>query len=625
VKQPPPLDLLLPSPKKATALPALCFGEVKANESDPSLHKLPAYDRVLGLLKRYSIESAPALSLRFVRDASLAPEAYKLTASAAIIEVSSSTPAGSRYALSTLQQWLELNGPQGSLPGLAVEDEPDLAQRGVMLDISRDRVPSMATAFALVELLSSWKINQLQLYTEHTFAYSGAAAVWGDSSPWTAEEIRALDSHAELHGIELVPNQQSFGHLHRWLVHSPYNQLAEVPEGVVHPFHPTKQPFSICPTDETSLQFLASLYDELLPNFKSQRVNVGLDETFDLGLGKSKTEVEARGVAEVYMDFLQGVHGLIEERGHKMQFWADIILNHPETLERLPQDCESVLWGYEADHPLDAEAKILKDSGVDYLIAPGTSSWQSFGGRTNNCIANLRSASRAARAHSAGGLLITDWGDRGHIQPLPISYLGFLHGAEAAWNGAAAELRSDEELAALLDHHAFKDPEAGLGEFALALGRASDPCNVTAHNVAALFFPIGFPEESLPLERAPGLTHEAFQAGKSALESLHKQRSSLAPRSPEAQLAFSELSLALDLLSCSCELGILRSQQPVGAPIHALPSELTAEIAVELRALGERHADLWLVRSRPGGLVDSVARLHGLADILQADHPPESS
>jgi hexosaminidase len=611
------LALLLPAPKAAATLPELNFDEVIGRDSGLSAEAFPTYPRIVEHLKRWSTAGSPVLGFSFVEDQNLGPEAYSLRASQSQITISASTDAGKRYALNTLLQWLELSKKNPKLTGLMVEDEPDLPQRGVMLDISRDRVPTLATACQLVELFASWKINQLQLYTEHTFAYSGAASVWGQASPWTADEIQALDRHAALHGIELVPNQQSFGHLHRWLVHSPYEQLAEVPEGVTHPFHPTKQPFSLCPNDESSLRFLASLYDELLPNFKSQRFNVGLDETFDLGLGRSKAEVEARGVAEVYMDFLLGVHGLVSERGHKMQFWADIILNHPDVLHRLPSDCEAVLWGYEADHPLDKEAKVLQSSGVDYLIAPGTSSWQSFGGRTDNCIANLRSASAAARGRGAGGLLITDWGDRGHIQPLPVSYLGFLHGAEAAWNAEAAEQRTDEQLAALLDQHAFKDPNAGLGAFALALGRASDACEVKAHNISALFFPIGFPEAVFPNERTIGLDSAAFEAAREPLEALCKQRTELRPESAEAQLAYDELSLALDLLRCSCELGVIRTQAPEGSPISSLPSAATASIAEELRALGERHASLWLVRSRSGGLIDSVARLHGLADVLQ--------
>ena len=42
-----------------------------------------------------------------------------------------------------------------------------------MFDVTRDRVPTMATLYELVDLLASLKINQLQLYSEHTFAYHG--------------------------------------------------------------------------------------------------------------------------------------------------------------------------------------------------------------------------------------------------------------------------------------------------------------------------------------------------------------------------------------------------------------------------------------------------------------------
>ena len=57
-----------------------------------------------------------------------------------------------------------------------------------MLDISSDKVPTMGTLKQLVEILEKFNYNQLQLYTEHTFAYSKHEAVWKDASPMTAQE-----------------------------------------------------------------------------------------------------------------------------------------------------------------------------------------------------------------------------------------------------------------------------------------------------------------------------------------------------------------------------------------------------------------------------------------------------
>jgi hexosaminidase len=41
-----------------------------------------------------------------------------------------------------------------ALPCLTIDDQPDFARRGVMLDISRDRVPKMETLYALIDLLA---------------------------------------------------------------------------------------------------------------------------------------------------------------------------------------------------------------------------------------------------------------------------------------------------------------------------------------------------------------------------------------------------------------------------------------------------------------------------------------
>ena len=151
---------------------------------------------------------------------------------------------------------------------------------GYMLDISRDKVPTMASLRRMVDVLSALGYNQFQLYTEHTFAYRDHRSVWADASPMTAEEVRALDAYCRERGIELVPNQNSFGHLEKWFKHPEYRPLAEAPYGGVKtPWGSTRVvPRALCPTDPRSIAFVASLYDELLPNFSSKLFNVGCEE-----------------------------------------------------------------------------------------------------------------------------------------------------------------------------------------------------------------------------------------------------------------------------------------------------------------------------------------------------------
>jgi hypothetical protein len=91
--------------------------------------------------------------------------------------------AGLFYANKTLEQIQhQLQLQHGTLQTMVIEDWPDFLVRGFMLDISRDKVPTMQTLFQLVDLLAELKINQLQLYTEHTFAYRDHEIVWKDAS-----------------------------------------------------------------------------------------------------------------------------------------------------------------------------------------------------------------------------------------------------------------------------------------------------------------------------------------------------------------------------------------------------------------------------------------------------------
>src|SRR5690606_33151481 len=156
---------------------------------------------------------------------------------------------------------------------LDVEDAPAFPARGLMLDISRDKVPTLDSLLSLVDTFEQLKLNHLQLYTEHTFAYAGHEAVWRDSSPITPDDLRALAAHCESRGVALASNQNCLGHLHRWFRHERYTPLAEIP-GADTPWTfetddgrriDRRGPFSLCPIDPRSLEFVTGLLDQLLP------------------------------------------------------------------------------------------------------------------------------------------------------------------------------------------------------------------------------------------------------------------------------------------------------------------------------------------------------------------------
>lgn len=540
------------------------------------------------------------------------PQSYRVTIADGV-HVTGADEAGLFYGVCTLHQLLE----QGELRELELEDWPDLAHRGVMLDISRDRVPTMNALLDLVDRLASFKINQLQLYMEHTFAYRGHERVWRDASPLTPEEIVELDAHCRARHVELVPNQNSFGHMHRWLTHEPYRQLAECPGGVDHPFSPSREPFSLCPTDPKSLELLADLYDQLLPCFTSRLFNVGLDETFDLGLGRSAERCARIGAERVYLEFLGAVHRLVNERGRRMQFWGDIILKRPELIAELPRDAVALEWGYEADHPFDSHAALFAGAGLEFYVCPGTSSWSAIAGRVDNALGNIARAAAAGLGAGAAGLLVTDWGDHGHLQPPLVSWPGFLAAARHGWDARSPVLDGDT-LAAQLDRWVFFDRAGVMGRASVALGNAYQATGVTLRNGTILSRLLLDPGP-WPVARIPtSLTAAGLERARAAVERAASSLSGARSGRADAALLLREQRWVADALALACGIGLARLGPGLDSPLAAVAATERAALAGQMAALIAEHRALWLERSRPGGLDDSAARLERTLAALRA-------
>jgi hypothetical protein len=523
------------------------------------------------------------------------PQGYRLSIDPEGIKVEAPDEAGVFYAVCTLNQIVAVAGRH--LPGLEITDWPDFPARGVMLDVSRDKVPTMETLLALVDMLAGWKVNQLQLYMEHTFAYHRHPEIWADASPFTAQEIIDLDIYCRQRHIELVPNQNSFGHMHHWLKHPRYRPLAECPDGAQTPWG--TEPFTLCPLDPGSFELVESLYDELLPNFTSRMFNVGCDETFELGQGRSAEACQQRGTGRVYLDFLLRIYAAVKERGLTMQFWGDIIIQHPELVPDLPRDVIALEWGYEADHPFDDNCARFAAAEIPFYVCPGTSSWNTLAGRTDNALRNLFNAAENGLKHGAIGYLNTDWGDYGHWQVLPISYLGFAAGAAYSW---CLDSNQDIPLSQALSTHAFGDPTGSLGEVAYDLGNVYRSLGFEPPNASPLFgilrYPID-PQIAIPKE---GIQN-AFDSVNRAIVPLEFAQWGTA----DAWLVQQEFSITARLLRHACQRGLLAHERD-----PQIANQMRAELYRDFKAILETYKEIWSQRNRPGGLSDSLSKLQAV-------------
>jgi len=540
------------------------------------------------------------------------PQGYELVITSDGITIEARDDAGIYYGVCTLIQILQsfsFHTPRSTLSTLRIADWPDFPARGVMLDVSRDKVPTMDTLLGLVDMLASWKINQLQLYTEHTFAYRNHPEVWANASPFTGQEIMELDAYCRQRHIELVPNQNSFGHMHRWLTRTRYAPLAEVAEGYMTPWGEWKPgPFSLCPGDPGSLELVRSLYDELLPHFSSHMFNVNCDETFDLGQGRSKGECEKRGTGRVYLDFVLKIYRQVQARGKTMQFWDDIIVQHPDLISELPKDSIALEWGYEADHPFGEHGARLAAAGLPFYVCPGTSAWCSIAGRTDNALGNLLNAAENGLKHGAIGYLNTDWGDDGHWQVLPVSFLGLAVGAAYSW---ALDANRPMDVPRAVSLHAFRDPTGVMGRIAYDLGNIYKAVGLELPNASALFSILQWPLEQVRavLGVPPAALHRTVTAIDRAMDGLDEARMDR----PDAALVAQEYELTARLLRHACQRGLLALETD---PARALA--LRRELGRDMHEFILHYKQIWLARNRLGGLADSVARLEKVGEEYDA-------
>lgn len=527
------------------------------------------------------------------------PEGYRLEVDAGGIRLAASTPEGMARADATLSQLRE----GASVAEARVSDWPDIAVRGLMLDISRDKVPTMRTLRQLVDVMAGWKLNHLQLYTEHTYAYEGHEPVWRNAGPMTAAELDELGSYCSAHHVELSANQNCLGHMERWLCHDRYRPMAITPRPYQDERGRRRFPSTLDPGRPDALEFVRSLLAQLLPRFDSRRVNVGLDEPWELPPER----------AGDYGAFVAALRASPELDRKEMLMWGDIVAAHPELVDSLPDGVTVLDWGYEADHPFAERGRRLAGAGRPFWVCPGTSSWNSLLGRWSNARDNCLNAARAAVENAAEGYLITDWGDHGHLQPLPVSLPGLAAGAAAAWNATGA---SSPDYAGALAGVSL-DPGAPVGadraEALLRLGDAHLAVRPQTPNMVSVLVHLLYPR----LRVGRGFTRGLDQAQLDAYEArLDDGADRLRAGGRDSDLLNREMALAVDV----ARLGVAdaRARLEGDGSLASVSRPALDALAARAEDVAGRHRDLWVERNRAGGREDSVDRLSHLVDCYQA-------
>ena len=364
-------------------------------------------------------------------DSAMTAEGYVLIASGGTVDVIGASDAGVFYGVQTLQQLVQDTGSAASFLGATIRDWPAMRWRGFQDDLSRGPIPTLAFQKKQLRTLAAYKLNVYSPYFEHSLPYDAYPLASPPGNQMSNADIAALVDYARTLHIDVIPEQEAFGHLHHLLKWETYSAMAETPHGHV-----------LAPGQPGSMEFVRASFAEIAKRFPSQFLHIGADETFELGRGQTKERIESEGkrlgkdtregVGAVYVDFVKKIAAELAPLHKRLLFWGDVAMNHPDLTRTLPKDMIAVAWWYDPKESYDNYLTPFRDAGIETWVAPGVNNWNRVYPNNANMLTNIRNFVRDGQRLGSTGMLNTSWDDDGEAI-FNQTWYGVLFGAAAAW------------------------------------------------------------------------------------------------------------------------------------------------------------------------------------------------
>lgn len=366
------------------------------------------------------------------------PEGYAIIPDGKGLALTAASDTGIFYALQTVKQLITGYGANAVLHTATIRDWPAMKYRGLDDDLSRGPVTTLEFEKKLIRTLAAYKINLYSPYFEHTAEYASNPLIAPPGGGISASDAATLVAYARPFHITIVPEQEAFGHLRNALIWEQYQPLAETPHGAV-----------LSPTQPGSITLIKQEFAELAAEYPGPFLHIGADETVDLGVGQTKADVDARGLGQVYLDFMGQVVTALQPLHRKLLFWGDIAVGSPDLLKTMPPSFKdstiAIAWSYNPEPK--GFTKLLTpftNAGFETWVSPSVHNFRVVYPDYGMGLLNIQQFTRDGQSLGSTGQLNTIWNDDGEGL-FNQDWYGILFGAAAAWQPGESSIDAFEQ------------------------------------------------------------------------------------------------------------------------------------------------------------------------------------
>jgi Glycosyl hydrolase family 20, catalytic domain len=312
------------------------------------------------------------------------------------------------------------------------------AMRGLMVDAGR--VPeSMGYYRRVIEFCAEWELNTLQFRLADdqgtALRFRSVPHLVTHETAFEPEELKSLAEYAQGHGIDLIPELESFGHT-GYITRSPaYAHLLD------SELQGSSEFTGVIPVSPETLQLFDKLYREVASIFPSAYLHGGCDEVNWGGSMLSRKALQAKTRAEIWAAYLNSLDRMSQGLGKTFIVWGDFLLHkEPEILGQLNKSIVIMDWNYQDNNSARLHESFEKvvANGSRGIGAPALVNYR-WGPRVGT--EQLRNIDAFADSYLAAndpnslGVILTNWIPSRYIQNS--IWDGFAYAAVAFHQGTA--------------------------------------------------------------------------------------------------------------------------------------------------------------------------------------------